>query len=348
MHIIYGICGEGLGHVGRSLTIIQRLQDAGHEVDICTSDDAYKFVEQSSNFPKERLHRIIGLRFVIKNNAVNTLATVADFIECHRELNEGVNKVKKLALEKDVKLFITDFEPVVPRVAAKMSLPLVSIDNQHYFLRKQQQLPLFLKTYCFFASIYLRWLVPAAKLAVICAFHEDKDDSRGRFRMVRPIIREKIIQKAVTKKDHILIYIKPHMLIKVLSVLRQIKDQQFIVYGVAQFANNNNIVFKDVSDDEFISDLASCKGVVCSAGNQLIGECVYLGKPLLVLPMANQHEQTINAFYVKKEKFGESCVLQDFSVERLQRFLNTSYSRAEAGTNGADQVMTLLQPFLQN
>jgi UDP:flavonoid glycosyltransferase YjiC (YdhE family) len=64
---------------------------------------------------------------------------------------------------------------------------------------------------------------------------------------------------------------------------------------------------KPTCNDEFIADLASCKAVISSRGQQLIGEARYFGKPPLVVRMPKQHEQEINARYTKKEGLGDYC-----------------------------------------
>jgi Glycosyl transferase family 1 len=59
--IYYGICGEGMGHGGRSIALIERLVALGHRVTIFTFADAFKLVTSSGY----QLHRIAGLQFGI-------------------------------------------------------------------------------------------------------------------------------------------------------------------------------------------------------------------------------------------------------------------------------------------
>ena len=50
--------------------------------------------------------------------------------------------------------------------------------------------------------------------------------------------------------------------------------------------------------------LDAARGVIASAGFSLISECLYLKKRMLVLPVAGQYEQVINAHYVQKLGLG--------------------------------------------
>ena len=57
------------------------------------------------------------------------------------------------------------------------------------------------------------------------------------------------------------------------------------VYGLgAQPSASGNLRFLAVDERRFMEDLATCTAVVSTAGNQLVGEALYLGKPVLVMP----------------------------------------------------------------
>ena len=62
------------------------------------------------------------------------------------------------------------------------------------------------------------------------------------------------------------------------------------------------------------------RGVIASAGFSLISECMYLKKKMLLLPLAGQYEQIINAHYVQKLGLGISAGKLDEPV--LARFLD--------------------------
>ena len=130
MKIFYGICGEGLGHSGRSLALIERLVALGHAVTIFTFADAYRLLADSGYQP----HRIEGLRWrENKRGGVSTLGTVANLCEFLRARRESLDAIRQLALVERPDLFITDFEPLTSLAAASLKIPCVSVDNQHRF-----------------------------------------------------------------------------------------------------------------------------------------------------------------------------------------------------------------------
>lgn len=56
-----------------------------------------------------------------------------------------------------------------------------------------------------------------------------------------------------------------------------------------------NLSFHRVHDKNFLQDMAACKGLICTAGFESICEAMYLGKPVMVIPIAGQYEQACNA-----------------------------------------------------
>ena len=74
--------------------------------------------------------------------------------------------------------------------------------------------------------------------------------------------------------------------------------------GITEEQALGNLRFQPFSEDKFIDDLASCKAVIAGGGFTLMGEAVYLHKPMLAVPLARQFEQVLNARYLALEGFG--------------------------------------------
>ena len=78
-----------------------------------------------------------------------------------------------------------------------------------------------------------------------------------------------------------------------------------------------NLRYQPFSEDVFIQDLASCRGVVAGGGFTLMGEAVYMHKPMLAVPLGLQFEQVLNGRYLAREGFGATAdALDDPAVVR--------------------------------
>ena len=85
------------------------------------------------------------------------------------------------------------------------------------------------------------------------------------------------------------------------------------------------IEFRPRSVDGFLADLVTARGVITGGGFSLLSEAVYLGKPVLSVPLRGQFEQLMNARYLEREGYGlcapavDTPVLEAF-LERLDGF----------------------------
>ena len=81
-----------------------------------------------------------------------------------------------------------------------------------------------------------------------------------------------------------------------------------------------NVRYRPFSEKGFIDDLASARAVVAGGGFTLMGEAVFLGKPMLAIPVGGQFEQVINARYLQHLGYGRFCEKLD-DLDELARFL---------------------------
>jgi UDP:flavonoid glycosyltransferase YjiC (YdhE family) len=75
---------------------------------------------------------------------------------------------------------------------------------------------------------------------------------------------------------------------------------------------------------------------VSAAGNQLIGESLHLGKPLLVLPERAHSEQLMNSSFLAAMGCGDVALLEEVTPTRVRGFLDQlgSYAPALASVAG--------------
>jgi uncharacterized protein (TIGR00661 family) len=136
-----------------------------------------------------------------------------------------------------------------------------------------------------------------------------------------PIIRPAIAQLQPSDAGHIIVYTTTGTHEQQWrDVLGGFAPQKFYVYGFNKNVAAGNCVFKEASTEGFATDLAAARGVIASAGYSLISECMYLRKKMLLLPLAGQYEQVLNARYVEKLGLGVWAKQVDRAV--VSRFLD--------------------------
>jgi uncharacterized protein (TIGR00661 family) len=78
-----------------------------------------------------------------------------------------------------------------------------------------------------------------------------------------------------------------------------------------------NLSFHRVHDKNFLQDMANCNGLVCTAGFESVCEAKYLGKPVMMIPVAGQYEQACNA--LDAEISGVGIASENFDFAKLDQ-----------------------------
>jgi uncharacterized protein (TIGR00661 family) len=218
---------------------------------------------------------------------------------------------------------VSDFESFAYLYAQRRRLPILSIDNQQIISRCRHDNDVLEGHQVDFQSTkaFIKLKLPGCDhYAVTTFFHPPvKDKYASNTTLVPPILRQVVLDAKRTEGDHVLVYQTALGDSRLLDVLTQHTEQKFVVYGLRRDELRGNCVIKNFSEQGFIDDLASAKAVVANGGLSLIGEALYLGKPVYCVPVRHQFEQVMNARYIAKLGYGMTS--EEFDPDVLAAFL---------------------------
>jgi len=319
--IVYAVCGEGFGHSTRSHLVGQRLIDAGHNVMFVGSKNSLLYLKQYFGPPLADVKEVFGLSYAYDKGYVDPIRTVkknlVKFPKGHRQ-NKELFKKHIEPFEPD--LVISDFEPFSAWWAWRKKVPFISIDNEHMLTLCDLEHPAKNRFSRLTASVVTRCHYIGAVAYIIINFFRAplRIDSAI---LAPPIVRPIVCALRPVEGEHIIVYSTTGTGEEQLRfVLGKFGSQRFYVYGFNKDAEYKNCIFKKRSIEGFLADLANSRGVIASAGFSLISESMYLKKKMLVLPLAGQYEQIVNAHYIQKLGLGLSAKKLDEPV--LARFLD--------------------------
>ncbi len=321
--IFFSICGEGRGHATRARAVVEQLRSS-HEIVLYSSRDAFAFLAPIYAGTEVQLRRISGLRFrYTPDRRLNFHRTGWSAWHYLGRLPTLV-RILESAIERDrPDLIITDFEPAMPRAAVARGVPFVSLDHQHFLTHYDMgSLPRHLR----FHAAYMSWIVRAyysgqAETIVSSFFFPPVRPGRAGVTQAGVLLRPEILAASREEKGHLVVYLRKFAGNGVLAALRDC-GREVRVYGLGPLPAQGNLRFQAVQERRFLEDLASADALVSTAGNQLVGEALYLGKPALVMPEARNFEQYINAHFLKESAAGDSVELERMDAAALARFLS--------------------------
>lgn len=344
--LFYGVNGEGYGHCCRSMALIEQLHD--FEVHVLTYGDALRFFRREGH---PWLHEIPGLTFVKLGSSINWLASIYHWFGFLSRIGKFKRVVDAIWSRLNPVIAITDFEPLVPRVALRRKVPVLSLDNQHKISRCQLiDLPESLQVYQAASSLPIERMIPRKIPRVISCFHPAFcKPVRPVLAILGPMVRQSVATSVPSDDGFTLVYYKDavgHPLLEAASLLNL---PTRVFGGMDQADKWPGFQFHPHQEAEFTRSLASCRFLVCPGGNQLLGEAATLGKKVLCLPQKGQREQAINAFFVERMGLGiQLDETQDgyrMASDRIQAF-TAMPAPAPLPSNAAKKAAELVRQIL--
>jgi uncharacterized protein (TIGR00661 family) len=302
VRILYGVNGEGMGHATRSEVVIGALL-AEHDVRVMASGAAFRHLR--GRF--ERVSEIFGPSFAMDQGEIRRWASVTHTLAAAgRELPGSVRRWMQSVDAWRPDVVVTDFEPLSGIYARSSRTPLVCVDNIHMIDRCRHDEAILdgAREDYRIACTVTKAMVPTAGDYVITTFFRPPL-LHDRTTLVPPIVRDAIVAAEPVQGDHLLVYSAGSDAL--LDALRS-SGVPCHVYGMRDGpeagTTDGAITFRPRSVDGFLADLVSARGVVTGGGFSLLSEAVYLGKPVLSVPLRGQFEQLMNARYLAREGYG--------------------------------------------
>ena len=323
--IHYYVHGRGRGHATRSRAVITQLLEAGHEVIAFAGHSAEPLL-------RDRVHTE-GVMSILPSAGPRAALQIA-----------GRTRAAAKAIQLDqADLVVSDGD--LPALLAARATRRPSIAVGHglvfYCCARPPELPA------------ARWLRESLKAGA---------SSLGAHRLVAvnflplPVRRGRLARPGLdldlgtatprTSDGPLLCYFRdgaPSSLLRQLAVL----DLPVILFA-PQDPGIAGIHYEPASRTRFVEILREARGVLATAGSQLIGECLALGAPLFAVHALDDDEQALNVSMLQHAGLGDGGSIHDLGVERLQSFLNRSpvaapsWDAADVATVVLEEVDDLL------
>lgn len=308
MKILYGVVGEGMGHAMRSRVVLEHLVEQGHEVVIMASGRAVEFLKKRF----EGVNRIHGLHMIYEENRVRRGKTLlSNVTQGATGLPKNIAAYFELIQAFRPQVVISDFESWTYLFAKTHGLPIISIDNMQIINRCTHSPDIIRNEETNFTvtRLFIKGKLPFCDHYVITTFFRPPI-RKQKTTLCAPILRPEILSANRRSGDHLLVYQTAEGNTTIADTLAK-TGLECRIYGmrrgITEEQVEGNLRYRPFSELGFVDDLASAKGVIAGGGFTLMGEAVYLHKPMLAVPLVHQFEQVLNARYLEHEGFGREA-----------------------------------------
>jgi uncharacterized protein (TIGR00661 family) len=324
MRFLFLIQGEGRGHLTQALSFAALLRAEGHDLVAVVVGKSPRrtlpdFFNQkigapittvaSPNFETDGLEKKILLGKTIRKN----LGQLRTFWASLQSIHEVMQ-------EKQPEVVINFYEPLAGlyKVLFNTKAAFWAIGHQYleghpdFIFAPNRPLEKFL----FRAHTRLTALGANERLALSFL---PKEDRHG-VRVVPPLLRQEVKELSVSQEDFYLSYmVNPGYAEEVMVFAKNNPDVSIKAFWDKKGAAENeyplpNLSFHQVNDQKFLTAMAACKGLLCTAGFESVCEAMYLGKPVIMVPVAGQYEQACNALDGEQSGAGKKADFFDFEL----------------------------------
>lgn len=317
--ILYGVHGYGRGHAARAQAMLPELARR-YEMLVLAGDDAYD--QLRGDWP---VVRIPALRYYAdRKGRRSALRTIQHNLPGLIDLwlaGPGLQMVAGEMRRFGPAVVISDSEGWTHRAARRLGIPRISFDHYGVLVHGRLDMPAFHRLVLWCESRLYHFLTCRPDRVIAAAFFP-AEPRRDNARIVGPIIRNEARRIEPTRGEHVLAYFtnaRDNFTPAIENALRQ-ADGPVRIYGPRRTGREGNLDFRPIANEPFLMDLASCRAVVATAGNQLISEAIHFGKPVLTIP-EDALEQRLNARTVAEWKIGMEARPHRLPVGLLREFL---------------------------
>lgn len=354
--LFYSMAGEGRGHATRVRTIVESLRGE-HEVSLFASGAAFDLLEAAYAGSEVRVHSIPGLFFHYSGRQLSPWKTTCGAAAYLFRMPGLVRSMERLIRAERPDLVITDFEPSLARAARRVGVPFISLDHQHFLVVNDlSSLPWRLRWKSRFMGNVVGMYYSGQVETIVSSFYfpplrKGYEHVTQIGVLMRPGVLEARRRQGadLPHGSHLTVYLRRFAEPNVLEALANC-GREVRIYGLGEKPTEGNISYHPVSEEGFLEDLATCDALISNAGNQLVGEALFLHKPVFVMPESGNSEQFVNAHFLKQGGGGDWCRVQDMDTNRLRGFLerlDEFRARIEPDRlNGNDQALEVIRSHL--
>jgi uncharacterized protein (TIGR00661 family) len=306
MKILYGVVGEGMGHAMRSRVVLEHLVAQGHEIEIMASGRATDFLAKRF----AGVNRIHGLHMIYEENRVRRGKTLWSNVQSGATgFPKNIAAYFELIRDFRPKVVISDFESWSYLYGQVHRIPVISVDNMQIINRCTHAPEIIDGDEAAFqiAKAFVKTKLPFCEEYLVTTFFHPPV-RKPKTRLFPPILRPEILAAKRRAGDHLLVYQTAEGNAGLSDTLAK-TGLECRIYGMRRNLTEEvvegNLRYRPFSEEGFIDDLASARGVIAGGGFTLMGEAVYLHKPMLAVPLEGQFEQVLNARYLERAGFGQ-------------------------------------------
>ncbi len=322
MNVLFVVQGEGRGHLTQAIAAARLLREAGHvvtEVLVGKSPGrripAYFYDRiaapvatfDSPNFLPAARHCRPNLAASVAYNVTRLPLYVRSMRFLYRRIRDSKADMVINFYELLTGLTYFFFRPPVVQVC---------VGHQYLFLHREFRFPRVGRFSLALLKAFTRLTSLGAERRLALSFRAMPDDEANSVFVVPPLLRSEVLRTCPEQGDYLHGYLLNAGFSASVEAWHRVHPDRRLHFfrdsgGDEQV--DDTLTFHSLDDAEFLRSLAGSRAYVSTAGFESVCEALYLGKPMLLVPV--HIEQECNAYDAARQ--GAVLVADDFDLGAL-------------------------------
>jgi uncharacterized protein (TIGR00661 family) len=333
MKFLFVVQGEGRGHMTQAISLAQILENRGFELcGVCVGKSNRRAIP---DFFRQKINAPIILfespNFVTdkQNKGIKLGKTVFHNLMKYNTFKKSLKQIHQVVSETqpDIILNFYDILGGIYNLIYKPQCQFWTIGHQYlinhpdFAYPKGRQLEKLL----FQLNTKITSLGSQKQLAL--SFRPLAPSQIQNTHVLPPLLRKELRKLVPSKGDFYLTYmVNPGYGEEILLFAKANPHINIVAFWDKKGAPDlfkplKNVLFYQVNDVQYLEKMAACKALICTAGFESVCEAMYLGKPVMMIPVRGQYEQQCNALDSVYSQAGISSDKYDFL--KMESFLNS-------------------------
>ena len=344
--------GEGRGHMTQAISAYQFLKKAGHEIScVVIGINPHREIP---DYVKQQLEAEIvpvecpGFVMDSKLQSVKLFPSVVQTIFKLRKYRNSLRKINNKVKEHKPDVIINFYNPLggLYNYLYKPEIPLICIAHQYIYLHPEYEFPEGKEADKRAIKFYTRLTSIGSVKKLALSFYPINDYEKDSIIGFPPLLRKDVFEIKVKEEEFLLVYlVNSGYAEEIISWHKKNPKVELHCFTDKKELSgkyDETLTFHNLDDKKFLQMMASCKGMVSTAGFESVCEAMYLGKPVLMVPVQGNYEQFCNAHDACKPKAGAGIRDEKFNIDRLLNYLHSykkSNSEFQQWVNSAEEKL---------
>jgi len=352
MNFVFSVQGEGRGHMTQAISLYELLVSQGHTVSavILGSSGKRSRPDFFYNKVKSKIVEVQTPNFITDkdNKSIKIFKSVVHGVKHLKLYKESFRTIDRTIKEEKPDVVINFFELLTGYYFYRKnpSVKHVCIAHQYIYLHSDFCFPKGFLGDKIALKLFTRLTASRASKKLAISFY-DLPTQLQSVKVVPPLLRKELFDLKTEQKDFILVYLVNNGYARELanwhrqneSVTLHCFTDSITAQDIDYTHHNFNI--HPINDKAFLDKMAQAKGLATTAGFESVCEAMYLGKPVLMVPIKGHFEQFCNS----RDAYRAGAGLYDttFNVSRLINvapgFEETTNKRFRDWVNRSEEVI---------